>query len=207
MSEIFYEAKGMFNFMNASVSHLAEDAPLRVLTELVEPMMLTEFPSRTQDEDFMEECLEAYATIPKVMQSYDETKGMKLSSWGWRLMKNAVLKFIAKADRRYGVEFQYDHWSDEESNPEQEPGAETSWQSDRGWFGEPSGENERALQWRKDYEAVSNILEPREKKILGWMLEGQTQQYMADKLGISQSRVNRLISAMEGTIRRFAGLE
>ena len=204
MSEIFYEAKTIINRMNKSVEHLPEDSELRQLTELVDPLMLTEFGGRTSGEEFIEEVLEAYATIPKVLSSFDATKGMKLTSWGWRLMKNSVLKYIYRADRREAVELNTTGWQDEDTDPD---GHDTAWQSDTGWYGEPVGESERSMQWRRDYDAVKQILEPREQKILEWMLEGQTQQYMADKLGLSQSRVNRLISAMEGTIRNFSGIE
>jgi RNA polymerase sigma factor (sigma-70 family) len=197
MSAIFYEAKNIINGMNKSVEHLPRDSELRQLTELVEPLMMTEFQHRTNDEDFIEEVMEAYATIPKILSSYDASKGTRLTTWGWRLMRHAVLKFIQKADRRYGYEYQLDSWSEAgeyDFTEDGDLGRDTAWQADTGWFGE-------------DYEAVKVILEPREQEILQWMLEGQTQTYMAEKLGLSQSRVNRLISAIEGKIRRFAGEE
>jgi RNA polymerase sigma factor (sigma-70 family) len=210
MSAIFYEAKNIINGMNKSVEHLPRDSELRQLTELVEPLMMTEFQHRTNDEDFIEEVMEAYATIPKILSSYDASKGTRLTTWGWRLMRHAVLKFIQKADRRYGHEYQMDHWQEPNDEAANEVGTEAAaiaWQADTGWFGEPQGSYERSRDWKLDYEAVKVILEPREQEILQWMLEGQTQPYMAEKLGLSQSRVSRLISAIEGKIRRFAGEE
>jgi len=199
----FYAAKKIINRMNKAVEGFDTDEA--TLIRMVEPLAFTEFGGRTDRETFVDIVCELYAIIPKVLESYDPTKGTKLESWGWRLMKHAGIRFIQKQDKLHANEQPMEDWTEDEAIGDDGHGI--AWQSDTGWYGEPEGSGSRAMRFQAEFDMVKKILEPREARLLEWMLEGQTQTYMADKLGLSQSRVNRLISAMEGKIRQFSSGE
>lgn len=199
MNTPYWETKNMIDGMNAAVADRDDDEA--TLIRLVEPMLFTEFSGRTDDEDFIEYALEAYAAIPKILSSYDPTKGARLETWGWRLMRHAVLRFIDKMSRMSCNEQRMEH-DVEDAEFDYTPDGEKSpaWQSDTGWYNEPQGSGSRAMQWKAEYALVYDRLDSRDQTLLRGLLRGDTQTQLAEKLGVSQSRVSRLIDALREKI-------
>jgi RNA polymerase sigma factor (sigma-70 family) len=193
MDTPFYEAKKVIEGMNAAVADRSDAEA--VLIRLVEPFIFTEFGGRTEDEDFVEFVMEAYAAVPKVLNTFDATKGMRLESWGWRLMRNAVLRYMDKQHKMRSNETTMPDEIDADA-PDVDPDT-PAWHADTGWYHEPVGSGERAMRWKAEYELLKESLDSRDQIILESLLWGDNQTQIAEKLGVSQSRVSRLIRLMK----------
>lgn len=190
MSETFYAGKRLVDAMTLSVAGRDDDEA--TLIRLVEKVLFVEFGGRSDMEDFEDLALEAYASIPKILRSYDPTKGTRLESWGWRLMTQACMKYVERQERMRRNEVHMEYW-DETVGGWEDSHADMSWQSDVGWYSEQTGENERRMQWAAEYSLVRKLLEPIDQVILDMTLEGELQEKIAAATGLSQSRVSRRV--------------
>ena len=198
MSETFYAGKRLVDAMTLSVAGREDDEA--TLVRLVEKVLFVEFGGRSDMEDFEDLALEAYATIPKILRSYNPTKGTRLESWGWRLMTQACMKYVERQDRMRRNEVQMTNW-DETVGDWEDRAADVSWQSDVGWYCEQTGENERRMQWAAEYSLVKKLLEPIDQVILDMTLEGELQEKIAAATGLSQSRVSRRLKNIANKFR------
>jgi RNA polymerase sigma factor (sigma-70 family) len=200
MNTPYWETKNMIDGMNAAVADRDDDEA--TLIRLVEPMLFTEFSGRTDDEDFIEYALEAYAAVPKIMLSYDEEKGARLETWGWRLMRNAVLQFIRTQERMRSNEQRMDDYV--ESDDVTDETATPAWHTDTGWYNEPQGSGSRAMQWKAEYALVYKRLDSRDQTILRSLLRGDTQRQIADLLGITQPTVSEHVTNLMARLSKLA---
>lgn len=192
----FRTARVLFRNVEQAMSQLPDDSKERVCLSIVEPMMITEFGGRIDDPYFDELVSEAYLGATKALLSWNPQGGMSLESWTWRLAKNRVLNYLSKLLRardyetgeQSGTLLIDDGFEDELEPPQHD---------DRGWFGERVGAGQRSMEWQAEYELMIRRLCDRDASILEMMLTGITQQEMGRVLGLSQSRVARLIGLLK----------
>jgi len=208
----FYEVKNMISRLSRDAVRVYGEGSAQVeLIRMVEAVLMTEFGGRSDDPDFIELALVGIEAVPKALRTYKPTKGTRVGTWGWLLIKHAMMNYLARRDNMERREVAWlGEWATEDATEFNWDGDAEIFQSledDRGYYVEPTGAGERAMIWKAEYDKLHAKLSPRGQIILDMLLAGETQEAIGERLGISQSRVARLIAKMTTKIRSLLEIE
>ena len=134
----------------------------------------------------------------KAAQAFDESKGVKFSTYASRCIQNEILMYFRKEKHHLGnislsEPIGYDIEGNEITLMDKIPESTIN-------FTEQIAERENFISI---INIILNVLKLREKLVMLYKISGFTQEEIAEKLGISQSYISRIQKKIKDKIKKY----
>ena len=139
-------------------------------------------------ENYQDMIQEGNIALLNAIKSWKPYKGMSISSWGYMYAKRAIIREVQRDVAYYQQHHSFDFDSDQDTE-------EALWkgQSEDVVDHSDDGEWERIQEILARYRSLRKRLSERDRTILEMVKNGENQETIATAVGLSQSRVSRVL--------------
>ena len=139
-------------------------------------------------ENYQDMVQEGNIALLNAIKSWKPHKGMSISSWGYMYAKKAIIREVQRDLAYYQQHNSFDFDSDEDTEQALWKG-----QSEDVVDHSDDGEWERVQEILARYRSLRKRLSARDKTILDMVKDGENQETIAATVGLSQSRISRVL--------------
>ena len=154
----------------------------------------------------------SYLAFVKAYDKYDINKGIKFSTFLYRIVTNEILQSyrysedgVIKYGQR-GIEISFNTPAKKDKNGKEMTILETLSEENNSYddlYGNPEDYYIKSNDKKKLFEIINNELNDKEKKVIELRLQEKTQYEIADILGLSQSYISRYLKSIMKKINKY----
>lgn len=154
----------------------------------------------------------SYVAFIKAFNKYDINKGIKFSTFLYRIVTNEILqsyKYSEDGVIKYGqrgIEISLNAPVKKDKNGKEMTILETLSEENNSYddlYGNPEDYYIKSNDKKKLFEIINNELNDKEKKVIELRLQEKTQYEIADILGLSQSYISRYLKSIMKKINKY----
>lgn len=154
----------------------------------------------------------SYVAFIKAFNKYDINKGIKFSTFLYRIVTNEILQSyrysedgVIKYGQR-GIEISFNTPVKKDKDGNEITILETLSEENNSYddlYGNPEDYYIKSNDKKKLFEIINNELNDKEKKVIELRLQEKTQYEIADILGLSQSYISRYLKSIMKKINKY----
>ena len=154
----------------------------------------------------------SYVAFIKAFNKYDINKGIKFSTFLYRIVTNEILQSyryskdgVIKYGQR-GIEISFNTPVKKDKDGKEITILETLSEENNSYddlYGNPEDYYIKSNDKKKLFEIINNELNDKEKKVIELRLQEKTQYEIADILGLSQSYISRYLKSIMKKINKY----
>ena len=154
----------------------------------------------------------SYLAFIKAFNKYDINKGIKFSTFLYRIVTNEILQSyrysedgVIKYGQR-GIEISFNTPVKKDKDGKEITILETLSEENNSYddlYGNPEDYYIKSNDKKKLFEIINNELNDKEKKVIELRLQEKTQYEIADILGLSQSYISRYLKSIMKKINKY----
>ena len=154
----------------------------------------------------------SYVAFIKAFNKYDINKGIKFSTFLYRIVTNEILqsyKYSEEGVIKYGqrgIEISFNTPVKKDKDGKEITILETLSEENNSYddlYGNPEDYYIKSNDKKKLFEIINNELNDKEKKVIELRLQEKTQYEIADILGLSQSYISRYLKSIMKKINKY----
>lgn len=154
----------------------------------------------------------SYVAFIKAFNKYDINKGIKFSTFLYRIVTNEILqsyKYSEDGVIKYGqrgIEISINAPAKKDKNGKEMTILETLSEENSSYddlYGNPEDYYIKSNDKKKLFEIINNELNDKEKKVIELRLQEKTQYEIADILGLTQSYISRYLKSIMKKINKY----
>lgn len=154
----------------------------------------------------------SYVAFIKAFNKYDINKGIKFSTFLYRIVTNEILqsyKYSKDGVIKYGqrgIEISFNTPVKKDKDGKEITILETLSEENNSYddlYGNPEDYYIKSNDKKKLFEIINNELNDKEKKVIELRLQEKTQYEIADILGLSQSYISRYLKSIMKKINKY----
>ena len=154
----------------------------------------------------------SYVAFIKAFNKYDINKGIKFSTFLYRIVTNEILqsyKYSKDGVIKYGqrgIEISFNTPVKKDKDGNEITILETLSEENNSYddlYGNPEDYYIKSNDKKKLFEIINNELNDKEKKVIELRLQEKTQYEIADILGLSQSYISRYLKSIMKKINKY----